>query len=98
MIIFSKVQLNIILHKKLYSRKQTGKISTSSYGPFAIFKGAITPYKDIRLEIHRYRHIWLQFRAYIRPQHFFVSAPLINLEESGYVRDIRYIQDNSKKP
>ena len=41
------------LYKKLYWKKQTVKISTTSFGPCEIFEGAITPYKDIRLEIYR---------------------------------------------
>ena len=40
--------------KKLYMRKQRGKISTTSETtPCEIFEGAIAPYKDIKLENYR---------------------------------------------
>ena len=46
------VQYNLISFfiTNLYRKKQTGKISTPSGSPCEIFEGAISPYKDIRLE------------------------------------------------
>ena len=39
---------------KLYWKKQTVKLLTTSFDPSEIFEGAITPYKDIRLENHSF--------------------------------------------
>ena len=63
------VQYNLISFfiTNLYRKKQTGKISTPSGSPCEIFEGAISPYKDIRLENYCFQAymdpIWSLYKA-----------------------------------
>ena len=65
---------DINLLTKLYRRNQACNISTTSGIPWEIFEGAVTPYKDIRLE-NCFRHIWINLDP-IKGHLIFSKVPL----------------------